>query len=454
MTTITWLNQGTVSPALKAQLETLTRQAADYINGFLARPINFDISMNVDNSYPRFAGNAATTSGNDPARPDLWEGVGIHQARTGTEVNGYDTQMTINQAYLEGLFLDATPGTSNDLPAGKTDGFSVLVHEMMHGLGFVGWTDWSTYQNTTGYSAPYDYLISVDNGRPYFVGETAMRVHGGAVPLTAGNVFHVGNSSGDGQDLVPDLMNGVVYYYATRYTMSDLDLAFLADFGIGTVRSDILKATAGADNIAAGGGNDIIRAAGTSADVFNGDAGSDTVIYAGSRSAYGNDWKSDGSISVSKGGATDSLFSIERIRFDDGDLIFDIGSSNGAAAYRLYGGAFDRTPDEGGLRFWIDQWLDTGRSLKDAAAQFIGSAEFVSLYGTGLSNQQYVDQLYLNVLHRAGESAGTAYWYDYLANHRGDRADVLVQFTQLAEFVGNSAANISDGYWVTPDTIA
>jgi hypothetical protein len=35
-----------------------------------------------------------------------------------------------------------------------------------------------------------------------------------------------------GTDLVPDLMNGVVFYRGTRYGVSALDLAIMADIGL------------------------------------------------------------------------------------------------------------------------------------------------------------------------------------------------------------------------------
>ena len=103
-------------------------------------------------------------------------------------------------------------------------------------------------------------------------------------------------------------------------------------------------------------------------------------------------------------------------------------------------------PDEGGLYFWVD-YLDRGGSLHNAASQFIGSPEFVSLFGTGLSNSDFVQQLYVNVLGRPGEAAGVTYWTNYLGSG-GDRADALVNFTQLPEYVGLSEYYIENGYWV------
>lgn len=178
----------------------------------------------------------------------------------------------------------------------------------------------------------------------------------------------------------------------------------------------------------------------------DGGAGSDNVQYQTTRSAASVIF-ADGVITVGKANGTDTLISVERIDFTDGDLVFDISSANAPAAYRLYGGAFDRTPDESGFRYWT-QTFDNGASLHDVAASFIASPEFISRYGNNLSNAAFVDALYLNVLGRSGEAGGVAHWNRMLDNKYQDRADVLVEFTQLPEYVGISQADIKDGYWV------
>jgi hypothetical protein len=172
----------------------------------------------------------------------------------------------------------------------------------------------------------------------------------------------------------------------------------------------------------------------------------DIVQYQTTRSAA-SITLNNGTITVSKTGGTDTLISIERIDFTDGDLVFDVTSANAPAAYRLYGGAFARTPDEGGFRFWTST-LDANVSLRDVATQFIGSGEFIGRYGASLSNAAFVDALYQNVLSRGGDAGGVAHWNRMLDNKFQDRSDILVQFTQLPEFVGISAANITNGYWV------
>ncbi len=178
----------------------------------------------------------------------------------------------------------------------------------------------------------------------------------------------------------------------------------------------------------------------------SGGAGSDTVRYQTVRAASEVTFK-EGVVTVRKADGTDTLTSVERIDFSDGDLILDMTSSNAPNAYRLYGGAFDRTPDEGGFRFWT-QTLDKGHSLHSVAASFIDSPEFVSRYGNGLSNAAFVDALYQNILDRRGETGGVTYWNRMLDNKYQDRAEVLVEFTRAPEYLGIIQADIKDGYWV------
>jgi hypothetical protein len=192
-------------------------------------------------------------------------------------------------------------------------------------------------------------------------------------------------------------------------------------------------------------GNDVIAITSGSNSV-DGGAGSDTVQYQTTRSAASVSL-SNGTVTVSKANGTDTITGVERIDFTDGDLVFDVTSANAPAAYRLYGGAFARTPDEGGFRFWTST-LDTNVSLHDVASQFINSGEFIGRYGASLGNAAFVDALYQNVLGRGGDAGGVAHWNRMLDNKYQDRSDILVQFTQLPEFVGISAGNTTNGYWV------
>ena len=217
----------------------------------------------------------------------------------------------------------------------------------------------------------------------------------------------------------------------------------------GGTGDDQISGAAGDDRLYGDDGRDILMG-GRGDDVMDGGAGSDIVSYSAIRADYSVSKFADTIVvraNAEYSDGVDTLVNIERIDFTDGDLVFDVTSSNAPAAYRLYGGAFDRTPDEGGFRFWTS-YLDKNVSLHGVATEFIRSPEFVSRYGASLSNAAFVDALYQNVLHRGGDTGGIAYWNQQLDTKARDRPDVLVQFTQLPEFVGISAANTTNGYWV------
>jgi hypothetical protein len=105
--------------------------------------------------------------------------------------------------------------------------------------------------------------------------------------------------------------------------------------------------------------------------------------------------------------------------------------SNYGKAFRLYRAAFGRTPDSGGLAFWCGV-LDSGTTLFEVATGFINSAEFVDLYGAAPTNSEYAARLYANVLRRAPDAGGIAWWIDRL-NEGASKAEVLIGFSESAE---------------------
>jgi len=142
----------------------------------------------------------------------------------------------------------------------------------------------------------------------------------------------------------------------------------------------------------------------------------------------------------------DTLASIERLQFTDTNIALDIGPTQTAGSvYMLYQATFNRTPDAAGLGYWIAQ-VDKGANIiTNVAASFIQSPEFVAKYGSNSSNASYVDNLYQNVLHRAGESGGVAYWNQQLNTGAATKAFVLEQFATLAEGAALVAPAIAHG---------
>jgi hypothetical protein len=191
-------------------------------------------------------------------------------------------------------------------------------------------------------------------------------------------------------------------------------------------------------SVNAGSGNDSIGF-GDDGHSVDGGSGTDTAIFAGAKSAY-TIGTSGANITVhanAAGSATDTLANVERLQFADTTLALDISGTAGQA-YRLYQAAFNRAPDAEGLGFWI-HYMDNGMSLNEVAQRFMPSPEFQALYGSNPSNADFVDKLYHNVLHRAGEDSGVKFWMDYLTTGGGTQAKVLAFFGESPE---NQAALI------------
>jgi len=208
----------------------------------------------------------------------------------------------------------------------------------------------------------------------------------------------------------------------------------------GTNAGEYIEGTTGIDQIYALGGNDTIYG-GSGFDAIDGGSGIDTALYISDRSQY--TLASTDNYSHITLNSSETLTSIERFSFADMMLAFDT-SGNAGKVYRLYQAAFDRIPDTEGLGFWIDA-VDNGANLvTDAAAGFIHSAEFASIYGTAPSDKAFISLLYNNVLHRPLDQSGYDFWVNALAAG-ADRADILYKFSESAENQSNVASLIASG---------
>lgn len=177
---------------------------------------------------------------------------------------------------------------------------------------------------------------------------------------------------------------------------------------------------------------------------LNGGAGLDTALYRNHSLMY-EIAQSAGKATVSLfgGAAGDTLTGIERLMFNDRAIALDIDGVGGQA-YRLYQAAFDRTPDDAGVGYWIAA-MDKGATLNQVAAGFIDSPEFRQLYGTGLSDSAFVGKLYGNVLHRPQDQAGADFWTGVMAGGV-TRAQVLEQFSENAENQAALVGAIGNGF--------
>ena len=168
-------------------------------------------------------------------------------------------------------------------------------------------------------------------------------------------------------------------------------------------------------------------------DTIDGGNGLDSVVFNAPRANYTikNDAQSCKVEDKTKATGTDTLVNVERLVFSDATVALDINGTAGQA-YRIYQAAFNRTPDNGGLKYWIGL-MDNGVSLPTVSSAFIASAEFQKLYGTNPSNELFVTKLYDNVLHRAPDAGGYKYWVDLLNTGGIDKTSTLVNFSESNE---------------------
>jgi Tol biopolymer transport system component len=208
----------------------------------------------------------------------------------------------------------------------------------------------------------------------------------------------------------------------------------------GSANGEQLTGSAAADHLIGLGGNDSI----------DGGAGADMAVLRGWRADY-TVTRSGASLVVRDNtglDGTDTLTRVERLHFTDATVAYDIDGTAGQA-YRLYQAAFNRTPDAGGLGFWIAQ-MDDGMGINAVAQAMMGSNEFTALYGTAPSNAALVDKFYLNVLHRSGEPAGVQYWNDMLDTKAVTPAQVLALISEGSENQAALIGTIENGIAYLP----
>ena len=132
------------------------------------------------------------------------------------------------------------------------------------------------------------------------------------------------------------------------------------------------------------------------------------------------------------------------LKFDDKNmnLINDIKATfdqvtglntDSGKMFRLYNASFKRLPDPDGLRYWIGNFSSGKDDERAVASSFLASSEFEKRYGKNVSNESYVETLYVNVLGRDYDQAGYSYWLGNLNNGVETRYELLLGFSESVE---------------------
>ena len=101
--------------------------------------------------------------------------------------------------------------------------------------------------------------------------------------------------------------------------------------------------------------------------------------------------------------------------------------------FRLYNAAFARFPDANGLKYWIGNFSSGKDDSRAVASSFLASTEFKQRYGENVSNERYVETLYINVLGRNYDQSGYTYWLGNLNNGIETRYELLLGFAESLE---------------------
>lgn len=227
--------------------------------------------------------------------------------------------------------------------------------------------------------------------------------------------------------------------------------------------NDTLEGGAGRDTLVGGNGNDVYFAAEGDTIVEDATAGTDKV-YSSTNFALSANLESLtllGTAAINGSGnaganliignnAANSLFGgagadtllggagNDRLNGETFAAGFDTAA---AQVYRLYLAVLNRVSDPVGQMNWTNRIASGALSLQQAANSFVASAEFQRNYGA-TSNEAFVTLLYDHVLNRLPDSSGLANWTNALNSGRMTRAEVVIGFSESAEFSNTTAAEV------------
>jgi subtilisin family serine protease len=100
---------------------------------------------------------------------------------------------------------------------------------------------------------------------------------------------------------------------------------------------------------------------------------------------------------------------------------------------QTYLGILTRDADYGGFRGWLGALL-AGMSREQIVQAFLDSGEFQANFGSNLTNEQFVETMYNNILLRPSDPGGFSFWIGVLNNQQMTRPQVALSFLDSGEF--------------------
>lgn len=227
---------------IKPELDTTVQAAFSWLDQYIVFKGIIDVEVIIEaTSTGRFGGSGSVHENLGIINGfTTWEHASITESRTGIDVDPSTPEFTITidpySDYLNGLWWDPTPLSLSpgEIPNNKTDGFSVVLHEIMHGMGINGWLNWDTGDHFNNDQSIWDSLIKVTDDKAYFYGAHTTDLLGEPVEIRLGGsqgAYHLGAVETEQSFLISDIMNGYYFLTGERYLPASLDLAILEDLG-------------------------------------------------------------------------------------------------------------------------------------------------------------------------------------------------------------------------------
>ena len=181
------------------------------------------------------------------------------------------------------------------------------------------------------------------------------------------------------------------------------------DWLYGYAGNDRLFGDEGNDSIVGGLGNDYIAGgAGTDTAIYSGNQASHTLTLSPTTTTI-MDRRANGN-------GTDTLIDMELLDFDTGTFSLNqfggttgLSEQNFESFIELYIAYFNRAPDAVGLNFWGTAFAN-GTSLEEMATLFINQDETLAAYPAGTSNSVFAETVFENVLGRTPDQGGLDFW--------------------------------------------
>ncbi len=206
-----------------ASVEADVKTALDNLGKVISSKVTFNLDILTENTSPKtLAETTATMVSTNGANGVTQTTKFLADSASGTDSNASapDATLYLNLADLNQMSFSGAP------VANKYDLTSVLTHEILHGMAFSGNLD----LGNTAAKTPFDALVTMQNGSPFFTGTHAEIANGNSpVPLDTASAgpgsayYHVA--------IANDLMNDALGKGEVR-TISPLDIAMLQDMGL------------------------------------------------------------------------------------------------------------------------------------------------------------------------------------------------------------------------------